>query len=356
MERKSYYINGIGLISPQRTFDQEFLAEPLDYVDTSVRCVTPDFTSYINPAQLRRLSRMLRIGLSAAIICLRDAKNENPDGVITSTGYGFLVDTARFLTELLTQQEKQLTPTYFMQSTYNALGGLVALYVKCTGYNTTHVNKGFAFETALWDAMMHLQVDDSLHFLVGSYDEADSVLFAVNSKAGHYKLEPIRTLALFESTTTGTLQGEGAGFFFISARANEQTWCRIRDIRMMYKPTEAELTAALHNFLRLNAMSVTDIDVVINGASGDVMHDQFINRLCDAIFNQAVQLKFKHLCGEYCTASSFAVWMGASVLKKQQIPSIARSNRSRIATPIKTVLIINQYMARNFTFVLLTSG
>jgi len=92
---------------------------------------------------------------------------------------------------------------------------------------------------------------------------------------------------------------------------------------------------------------------LLAGASGDVMHDQFINRLCDAIFNQAVQLKFKHLCGEYCTASSFGVWMGASVLRKQQIPPVARANQTAAPSSIKTVLIVNQYMARNYSFVLL---
>ena len=145
MKRITYYINGVGLISPQFTFDHAgFLPGPQEYVGSVLQCVTPDFKTYINPVQLRRLSRMLRIGLSAAIICMRDGKNENPDGIITSTGYGFLVDTAKFLVELLTQHEKQLTPTYFMQSTYNALSGLVALYVKCSGYNTTHDSKGFA--------------------------------------------------------------------------------------------------------------------------------------------------------------------------------------------------------------------
>ena len=124
---------------------------------------------------------------------------------------------------------------------------------------------------------------------------------------------------------------------------------------MMYKPAEDELTAALHDFLRLNAMSVTDIDVVINGASGDVMHDRNINRVSDKIFSQVVQLKFKHLCGEYCTASSFAVWMGAFVLKKQEIPSVARANQAPVPVSIKTVLIMNQYMARNYTFILLSA-
>ena len=229
MEKKTYYINGVGLISPQFTFDHAgFLSQPQEYVSNVLHCVTPDFKTYINPVQLRRLSRLLRIGLSAAIICLRDAKNENPDGIITSTGYGFLDDTAKFLIELLTQQEKQLTPTYFMQSTYNALGGLVALYVKCSGYNTTHVGKGFAFETALFDAMMQLQVNDSLHFLVGSYDEADTVLFAVNSKAGHYKLEPIHNLKLFESNTAGPCKVKALHFFLFQPKPMNRHIVRYR--------------------------------------------------------------------------------------------------------------------------------
>ena len=355
-EQKAYYINGIGLISPQFTFDQDgFLARPQEYEGNVLHCVTPDFKTYINPVQLRRLSRLLRIGLSAAILSMRDAKNENPDGIITSTGYGFLDDTAKFLTELLTQHEKQVTPTYFVQSTYNALGGLVALHTKCSGYNTTHVSKGFAFETALLDAMMQLKANDSLHFLVGAYDEADNVVFTINGKAGHYKQEPIHSLNLFESRTAGTLQGEGAAFFFVSAQANEQAYCRLLDIRMVYKPTEEELTTGLHDFLRLNSISVDDVDVFINGASGDVKHDQYINRVQDTIFSHVVQLKFKHLCGEYCTASSFAFWLGASLLKKQQIPPVTRVNQVPVRTSIKTVLIMNQYMGRNYTFILLSA-
>jgi len=53
---------------------------------------------------------------------------------------------------------------------------------------------------------------------------------------------------------------------------------------MMYKPTEDELAAALHDFLSSNAMSAADVDVVINGASGDMTHDQYVNRMVDTNF------------------------------------------------------------------------
>ena len=114
MKGMKCYINGIGIISPQRTFNNtEFLSEVINYNNNILSCVTPDFKTYMNPAQLRRLSRMLRIGMTAATICLKDAGINVPDGIVTATGYGFLEETEKFLRELLERNEKQLTPTLF---------------------------------------------------------------------------------------------------------------------------------------------------------------------------------------------------------------------------------------------------
>ena len=67
MEGMKCYINGIGIISPQKTFvNDEFLPEIKSYDNNILTCITPDFKAYINPVQLRRLSRMLRIGMTAA--------------------------------------------------------------------------------------------------------------------------------------------------------------------------------------------------------------------------------------------------------------------------------------------------
>ncbi len=101
-EKANYFINGVGIISPQKTFDPDvFLTEISHYDKNVLTCIPPDFKAYINPIQMRRLSRMLRIGLSAAVICLRNSKITMPDGIITATGYGFLDETAKFLRELL---------------------------------------------------------------------------------------------------------------------------------------------------------------------------------------------------------------------------------------------------------------
>jgi 3-oxoacyl-[acyl-carrier-protein] synthase II len=335
------YINGAGMISPQKTYDNdEFLSELTQYDNNVLTCVLPNFKDYINPFQMRRLSRMLRMGLAAAIICLRDARLKTPDAIITSTGYGFQEDMGKFLTEILQQDEQQLTPTYFMQSTHNALSGLIALSVKCRGYNNTYTGKGFAFETALHDAMMLLQEKEAENVLIGSFDEAYQVLCSEYVRMGYLKRESVNNLQLFGSKTEGTLQGEGVAFFLLSDSALPHSMCRLRNLHMVYKPADyGSLSAELIGFLR---------------ESGDIAKDQWnvdIQRDC---FGHAAEVRFKHLTGEYATASSFALWLGAMILKHQEIPEAVLATPAPPRSHFRTVLVCNHFLGRNYSFFLLT--
>ena len=355
MTKARYYINGVGIISPQKTFDNnEFLNEISSYHENVLTCVVPDFKNYINPIQMRRMSRMLRIGLSSATICLRNANIKMPDGIITATGYGFLDETAKFLQEILTQDEKQLTPTFFMQSTYNALAGAAALNTKSMGYNTTYVSRGFAFENAMVDALMQINSNVEHNYLVGAFDEAAEIQYKMNILAQHYKEEKISNLELFNSTTRGSIQGEAATFFLLSGKPSETTWCELSDVQLLYKPENAdELHSALRDFLQENNLAKEEIDVVINGMSGDVLHDEMIKKLNGFFSSNTTHLRFKHLSGEYCTASSFATWLGASILKKQIVPDILKINTGQKHSQLQNVLAVNQYLNRSFSFQLL---
>jgi 3-oxoacyl-(acyl-carrier-protein) synthase len=298
---------------------------------------------------------MLRMGLSAATICLRDAQLKTPDAIITSTGNGFQEDMGKFLTEILEQDEQQLTPTYFMQSTHNALSGLIALSVKCTGYNNTYAGRGFAFETALHDAMMLLQEKEAKNVLVGSFDEAYHVQYNEYFRMGYLKTEKINSLQLFESNTEGTLQGEGVAFFMLSESVLPHSRCRLRNLLMVYKPAEyGTLSAELIDFLWANDLTPGDVDVRVNGVSGDVVKDQWYLALERDHFAHAAAVRFKHLTGEYATASSFALWLGAMILKNQTIPEAVLSSPAPLDHPLRTVLVCNHFFGRNYSFFLLT--
>lgn len=350
-----YYINGIGILSPQKTFDNDaFLTELSSYHENVLTCVTPEFKNYINPIQLRRLNRMLRIGLTAATICLRDARVQTPEGIITGTGYGFLDETAKFLRELLQQQEKQLTPTYFMQSTYNALSGLIALSVKCMGYNNAYVSRGLAFENVLDDAMLKLIENPDANYLVGAFDEAAEVQYSASKRVTHFKAEQIHNLDLFNTTTKGSIQGEGAAFFMLSGKPSDTTWCALHDMQFIYNPADAEeIKTGIAEFLLKNSLLIQDIDLWVDGASGDIVHDRIMNDLAQTTFNGIFHTRFKHLCGESCTASSFALWLGASIIRHQHVPDTLKVYPEKNPVQLKTILIVNQYMNKNFSFFLL---
>jgi len=351
------FIQGAGVISPQRTHDnREFLPDVTHHDSHVLTCIPPDFKQYFSPMQLRRLGRMPRMVLAAAAICLDNARVSTVDAIITATGYGAQEDMAKFLKEMLDQDEQLLPPTYFMQSGYNAMAGLLAMYLKCTGYNNNFVSRGFAFETALHDAMLHLREKEADRVLLGAFDDVSPQQYGEYVRMGYFKKEEIDHLSLFESKTTGTLQGEGVALFILSAGKTLESLCQIKDFRMVYRPADyGVLSGELNDFLKANHVTTGDIDIVVNGVSGDAARDQWNLALQRDCFAHAAEVRFKHLTGEYATASSFALWLGAMILKNQTIPQAVLATPIPPGRPLRTVLVCNHFLERNYSFFLLTS-
>ena len=68
-----------------------------------------------------------------------------------------------------------------------------------------------------------------------------------------------------------------------------------------------------------NNIKTDDIDAVILGNNGDAQFDGYYN-VANTIFSKTPQVYYKHLSGEYNTASSFGFWVASKILKTQQIP------------------------------------
>ena len=108
------YINGIGLISPQRTAEtKEFLKEIMEYNADYLRCVEPGYKTFIDPIQSRRMSRLIKMGITAAKMSVADAELAMPDAIITGTGLGSVEDTEKILGDI-TNEERLLNPTPFI--------------------------------------------------------------------------------------------------------------------------------------------------------------------------------------------------------------------------------------------------
>src|SRR5690349_21305575 len=95
------YIIGTGAISPQSTWDVGQLLNAKSFEGNRLTCLEPDYSRWIDVKQLRRMSRVMRMGAAAAKLALKNAGLEIPDAIITGTGLGCLDDTGSFLDKMV---------------------------------------------------------------------------------------------------------------------------------------------------------------------------------------------------------------------------------------------------------------
>ena len=237
------YINGIGNISPQKTLDNDqFLQEVINNEGKNLVCVEPDYKNFIGRKYLRRMSRAIKMGVSAAKICLGEAEMEKPDAIIVGTGLGCVEDTERFLTAIYESNEEILSPTQFIQSTHNTLASQIAIMLGCDNYNFTYVHRGFSFESALLDALM--QIDDektAQNILVGGADESTESYLTITRRLRQWKPESFAQLDLLKDHFHGSLPGEGAAFFMLGDQPSSKTYAQICGVKMVYKPDSEEV-------------------------------------------------------------------------------------------------------------------
>jgi 3-oxoacyl-(acyl-carrier-protein) synthase len=327
------YIQALGNISPQTDFNQ--LPQKVEYTSNQLKAADADITEFVNPNIARRMGRIIKMGVAAAMACMKEAGLDKPDAITMGTAYGCLEDTGVFLKKLVEQNETMLTPTNFIQSTHNTVSGQIALLLKTHCYNNTFVHRGFSFESALQDAIMLMNENDAAHVLVGAADEITDASHKILSRFDLYKNVP-NSDELFSQHTKGTIAGEGAVFFMMNKQASQNDYAVLRDANTFYKPIgHNAITDRINKFLSQNGLSINDVDVVINGKNGDVQNDIIYEQLEEHIFSGKTNITYKQWCGEFPTSSAYALWLAANIAKHQQLPV------DKASKPIKHILIYN---------------
>lgn len=350
------YIRATGNISPQKTFGHpSFLTEPVEYTGNRLTCIEPDYKEFIDVKMIRRMSRIIRIGVAAAMECLKEANIAVPDAIVTGTAYGCLEDTGLFLTKMIEYKEELLTPTAFIQSTHNTIGAQIGLLLQCNNYNNAFVHRGFSFESALLDGMMLLKEKEMEHVLVGAVDEITNISHTILSRLGLYKQEPVSNQQLFKTVSKGTIAGEGASFFVLTNQPSANDYAKLEAFVTIYKPNTEELVKSrIVSFLAEQSVSLNDIDLIITGKSGDASSDKIVTGLETNFFAQNTIIHFKDLCGEYPTATAFAMWMAANIIKNGNLPVMLKST-DFTEKKIKRVLIYNHFQNIHHSLLLLSA-
>lgn len=351
---KPIYVTHTSAIIPQHQQSGALLQPLITDTEAHFFVLEPDYATVIPPMQLRRMSRLLKMGVYCGMDCMKQAGIEKPDGIITGTGKGSMIDTEKFVKELKEFKEEALNPTPFILSTYNAINGAIALQTKATGYNQTYVHRGSSFEVSLYDAQLKMNTrTEKQQYLVGSFDEITTEYFFVKNKIGYWKRDRDYGRSLLDQQdSTGTIAGEGTAFFMLSNKP-EEAIAGIHTIHTSYKSAIEDIRRIIDDSILKAGWGKEEIDLLVLGLNGDKNDEPFYQDIMQYFPDTAV-MAFKHLCGEYETSGSFALWLTCQLLKGEHLPEdIWYRKPSHPVTP-KKIVYYNHYRGLNHNVMLLS--
>jgi 3-oxoacyl-(acyl-carrier-protein) synthase len=353
------YVTSTGIISPQETFSGLYFPDSIrQEVSNRLLCLEPDYKLLINPIQLRRMPRILKMGLAAARLCINRSGGINPDGIIVGTGLGCLDNLEKFLLEILDNNEHITSVLPFINSTHNAVAAHIAMLLQNHGYNLTYCHRGLSFESALDDALMNLEEERASHILLGGIDESTSDFMHLHSYMGYWK-KPVNNLLLLEDKNPGTIAGEGSAFFMLSSVPSRDGNAVLEGVHTFITQDtarETDIVPEIDLFLKNHDTDKKDISLFLTGMNGDSGFDPVYRWLGRNYFSSRTGMAwYKHLCGEYYTSSSFALWLASVILETQAIPEI-----TELVPPekreIEKILIYNHTRNTEHALILVSHG
>jgi len=353
-------ITASSVISPQHTNSAHgFPQEINEIISDHLSCLEPDYGTIINPIQLRRMPRILKMGLASAQLCINRAGGISPDAIIVGTGLGCLDNLEKFLLEVLDNHEHITSVLPFIYSTHNAVAAQIAMLLKNYNYNITYCHRGFSFESALQDALMQIEEKQAKHVMVGGIDECTHDFMLIHSYLGYWK-QPLSNLQLLNERSPGTIAGEGSAFFMLSAETgNGGPGVSIEGLHTFFTPSSAtyiDTTKEIDLFLGNIGLDKRDIDSVMFGLNGNLASDASYYTLQKNFFSDSTNfLYYKHLCGEYYTASAFAMWLASVILTGRHIPDVVKLN-NRPDKHLSNILIYNHIHNTEHSLIFLNYG
>lgn len=194
---------------------------------TSDKTLSVDVKELIpDPILRRRMSRIVRMGVSVGMECVRAVGADKIDAIVTATGFGCLDDSEKFLRNIIENDEQLLNPTPFIQSTFNTVGGQIGLLCKNHHYNMTFSHRGRSFESALLDAALLINSGEAHNVLLGAFDNTTDTQNRLMARMGLWR--------------NGQQAGEGAYFFLISDEKCDASLAEISLPEFFEKPIPEE--------------------------------------------------------------------------------------------------------------------
>jgi len=285
-----YFIRAISTISHQNSFGNSRLFQEMKPLEEETALVKPNYKEFIPASSLRRLSPVLRMGITASLDCQKQVGDEF-DAISVGTALGCLKDTEKFLVTFNHATGDFLPPTAFIQSTHNTIGGQISLALKNHSYNMTHTQNNVSFEMALLDAMMCID-EGKTNVLVGSADEHIPFLT---------RLKPTLIDANYPLTSC-------ASFFALSPTPGEK---RIGVTKVHIRFNVGNIDQEISHFFQENNLTLEAFDLVLHS---DVS--------TECVKNHRHSVNYLEFTGMNYSTSAFALHVAHDYLSNHEMKNV----------------------------------
>jgi 3-oxoacyl-[acyl-carrier-protein] synthase II len=343
-----FYIYKATCISPQQTFGAVDLDTLRESADNKLQALEPRYEGI--PANvLRRMSKTVKLGITAAMPLIE--AEHSPQGIIMGSGNGGMEESGQFLNQIVEYDEDMLTPGNFVQSTPNTVTSQLCLLLKRREYNITHVQRGLSFENALMDTDMLLMEYPDNTYLLGGVDEIASYNHEIDKLSGWFRQEAVSNKDIYLNTASGSIAGEGVAMF-LAGLTPKGAMARLQAYSLSTTTDAGVFQQQLQQFLQQHLAHGEQIDLLLSGDGGDSRQTQFYE-FSEALMNADTTIgRFKHMCGEYPTASAFALWLSCSLVSGDiELPAHA-VKRQGSAKQYSTILIHNTHKGAQHSLML----
>jgi hypothetical protein len=345
------HIHHTSCISPQQTFPHADLDTLHESVNNKMLVIEPVYQN-IPPSMLRRMGKAVKISIGSSLPLLQG--KEIPDGIIIGSGNGGMEDCIKFLNQIIDYEEGLLTPGHFVQSTTNAMASQISLLTGNKSYNMTHVHLGLAFENALLDTMLQQLDNPGARFLLGGVDEISSSNFNIEFQDGWYKREPLTNKNLFAGNSAGSMAGEGAAMFLVDGNPRGSLGS-FRGLSMVHSEDLDEVAFRTQGLLNEKLGDAGKVDLLITGENGDNRLTPSYHAMEARFGPNTTVLRFKHMTGEFPTATAIACWLATRFLQGESIPGHMIKKQGGRHQP-ENIFIYNNFKGKQHSMILLSKS
>lgn len=280
----------------------------------------------LDPAKRRKLNRLQQMALIAARQCVpADALagvTRDRVCVAVGTGLGSLNDTAAFVENLITKDERAPRPLFFTNSVHNGLASQIAIELELRGLNSTSVQRGICFESALWQAAREIHAGRADLAVVGAGDELNPHHLGVGQRWGWWSGQ-----SPDDSTLRGrerALPGEGCAMFTLARPGsvkNPLAWVAAVGIGHSAEGTFDAAAEAdwILGVLAAGGIGLAEVDVLLTGANGETGWDSAYQAVTATLAKKAGRAipaaAYKQCCGEHHSASAFGFYAAVGLVR-----------------------------------------